>query len=112
MIVQHPIVQALSDFVHWKVHHLNSTSTFDEMAINSTGQPNLEFSSVSTTRYSYYIKQCLEFVPSNQICFVNGDMLRTNSVPLMNKLEKCLGLPPSISSSNFVYNKERKLYCL
>ena len=111
VIVRHPIVRALSDFVHWKVHHLNSTSTFDEMAIDSSGQPNLEFSSVSTTRYSYYIKQCLEFVPSNQICFVNGDMLRTNPALLMNKLEKCLGLPPNISSSNFVYNKDRKLYC-
>ena len=111
VIFCHPIVRAISDFVHWKVHHLNSTSTFDELAIDSNGHPNLEFNSIATTRYSYYIKQCLNFVPSNQICFVNGDMLRTNPVLLMIKLEKCLGLPSNISSSNFVYNKRRGLYC-
>ena len=111
IIVRHPIVRAVSQYIQWKLHHSNVNSTFDEIAVNATGYPNLELYSIATTRYSYYIKQCLEFVPSNQICFVNGDMLRTNPVLLMNKLEKCLGLPSYISSSNFVYNKERKLYC-
>ncbi|XP_065911097.1 heparan sulfate glucosamine 3-O-sulfotransferase 6-like [Dysidea avara] len=111
IIVRHPIARAISQYVQWKLHHLNVSKTFDEIAVNATGHPNLELYSIATTRYSYYIKQCLEFIPSNQICFVNGDMLRTNPVLLMNKLEKCLGLPSNISLSNFVYNKERKLYC-
>jgi len=109
--VRHPIVRAVSQYIQWKLHHLNVTSTFDEIAVNATGYPNLELYPIATSRYSYYIKQCLELVSPNQICFVNGDLLKTNPVLLMNKLEKCLGLPSHISSSNFVYNKERKLYC-
>jgi len=111
VIVRHPIVRAISDFVHRKLHNPNITQSFDEMAIDSSGHPNLKFGVISKSRYSYYIKQCLEFVPSNQICFVNGDMLRNNPVLTMNKLEKCLGLPPNISSDNFAFNRIRKVYC-
>ncbi|XP_065909915.1 heparan sulfate glucosamine 3-O-sulfotransferase 5-like [Dysidea avara] len=111
VIVRHPIVRAISDFVHWKLHKPNNTKSFDDMAIDSKGHPILKFGSTSKSRYSFYIKQCLEFVPSNQICFVNGDMLKTSPVLTMNKLEKCLGLPSNISSDNFVFNRIRKNFC-
>jgi len=111
IVVRHPIVRAVSQYIQWKLHQSYATGSFDELAINASGHPNVEFIAISTTRYSYYIKQCLEFVPLSQICFVNGDMLRTNPVLLMNRLEKCLGLSSNISSSNFVYNEERKLFC-
>ena len=106
IIVRHPIIRAISEYLQH-----GPTKPFDKLAIDSTGQANVGYRPIKRSGYSYYIKQCLEFVPSNQICFVNGDMLRTNPVLLMNKLEKCLGLPSNISSDNFVYNKERKLYC-
>jgi len=106
IIFTHPIVHALSIYLQ---HHL--TKPFDELAINSTGQANINFVSIAKSRYSYYIQQCLEFISLNQICFVNGDMLRTNPALLMNKLEKCLGIPSYFTSKNFLYNEERKLYC-
>ena len=106
IIVNHPIIHAISSHVH-----RHSTKSFDELAINSKGQADINYLPISKSKYSYFIKQWLEFVSLNQICFVNGDTLRTNPVLLMNKLETCLGLPSYITSNNFVYNKERKLYC-
>jgi len=106
VILRHPVVRAISGFLQRQ-----QTKEFDEVAIYSNGEPNLSHSSIKKSRYSYYVKQVLEFVPLNQICFVNGDMLRTDPVLLMNKLEKCLGLPLKISSRNYKYNKERKLFC-
>jgi len=106
VIVRHPIVRAISDYVHH-----NPTKLFDKLALNSKGQANNGYRIINKSRYSYYIKQCLEFVTLDQLCFVNGDMLRTNPALLMNKLEMCLGLPSYITSKNYVYNKERKLYC-
>jgi len=117
VMFRHPLVRAISEYLEWQsfkaYRHDKLLARFDNLALNADGQANFKnFQPLNHSLYVHYIKQWLQIFSPNQFCYVNGEMFAQQPHRAISKLEKCLELPPEISSDNFVWAEKRELFCL
>ena len=116
VMFRHPIVRAISEYLEWQslreLRHSKMLAHFDDLALDQYGHVNTDFQPLNHSVYAYHLKQWLQNFNPNQFCFVNGELFHEQPYNAINKLEKCLDLPPEITKDNFVWEETRQLHCL
>ena len=110
-----PVERALSHHIHRIARKKEPVEDFD-VRIKSLMDENKPkgFASV-LFRQSIFVdrlQQWLETYGLNNIYFVDGDKFIEDPASELHKLEKFLGISTYFSKDHFVYNPDKKFYCL
>ena len=116
LVVCNPLRRALSQYAGELEHakeHEEDYPKFEELAIDSkTRLINEHYHTVTYGCYAELLSPWLMWFPLKQIHIVDGDSLRENPVPEINKVEKYLGIQTFINKDHFEYNKTKGFHCL
>ncbi|CAJ0959022.1 unnamed protein product, partial [Mesorhabditis belari] len=97
VVLYDPALRAYSWFQHIKAHNDSvalSVSTMDEVLEADDGPlKKLRSRCISGGRYVYHLDRWLEYFPSSQMVFVDGEMFKERPPIVMNKLIADLELP-------------------
>lgn len=116
-IVKEPVERSMSHYVHRMAKGVESTRyTFDTMiaSIMDRDKP-IPLKTSVLFRQSQYIdrlKPWIEEYGLSNIHIVDGDNFVKNPAAELQDVENFLELKPYITENNFVYNPEKKFYCL
>ena len=118
VVLRNPIARAVSEYLEWnsfrKMRRRKGLPPFSQLVLNSESEVDTSVKFLNSSLYAYHINAggWFKWFSKTQFCFVNGDKFRVDPSTQVKKLEECLGLQAYLTDYNFVYNKERKRYCL
>lgn len=115
VVLRDPIDRAVSEYLEWSILRLQQRKkkplpSFDKMVVLD-GKINGKQPFLNASCYAYHISRWLKVFPREQLCFVDGDKFRTDPYSVVHRLERCMGLQPFFTVSNFIYVQERGFYC-
>ena len=116
-VVREPVERAMS---HYMMQHErgkeSNTSSFDSRiaTILDSNNPRLVKSSIlfSQSRYIEKLDPWIVKYGLDTIHIVDGDTFAKHPVGELQKVEKFLGLKPFVTRDYFVYNSEKRFYCI
>ncbi len=113
LIFRNPVTRIISEYVHNRAFgRVESTGSFQQILFNDNGTVNLEYRFLYLGRYSELLSNWLQYFPLEKIHIVDGDAFSKNPLPELKKIETFLGVTPYFNCSQFVYNTEKRFYCL
>ena len=114
LIVRDPLERAISDFtqiVAKKEKKRKQQLTFEGQAIHFDGTVDTSYPPISVSMYNVHMKRWLKYFRMEQIHIVNGDVLITDPVVELKKVEAFLGVKSFFYQDMFFYNATKGFYC-
>ena len=114
LIVRNPLDRVISDFAQMaakKDHKGKRRSVFEEQAFRFDGKVDTSYPAISVSMYDVHIKRWLKYFKMEQMHIANGDVLITDPVSELKKVEAFLGVRPFFSQDMFFYNATKGFYC-
>lgn len=114
VVVRDPTVRAISDYAQLFDKYKGEIPPFEEYVTEDSQHRVLKTYSkvVNTGVYTSHLRDWLKYFPLEQIHFVNGELLASDPVQEMKKVEKFLALKPFIDEKLFYFNKTKGFPCL
>ncbi|XP_071506030.1 heparan sulfate glucosamine 3-O-sulfotransferase 1-like [Diadema antillarum] len=127
IILRDPIKRAMSNYVHLMqknsttpdgILHGNGLSsykilpTFEESVLSPDGNVRETNRLIFSGLYAKLLRQWLELFPAHQVLVLDGEAFVIDPVPVLQKVEKFLGIQPYFSSENFYLNDTKGFMCL
>ncbi len=100
----------ISDYVHNRaMKRKEKYHTFEEMVFKneSTLEMNEEYKPVHVSKYHIHLRRWMSYFPLNQMHFIDGENFVSNPVPILQGVEKFLGLKPHLTEEHFVFVKTK-----
>ncbi|XP_043940235.1 heparan sulfate glucosamine 3-O-sulfotransferase 1-like [Protopterus annectens] len=114
LIVRDPAQRVISDYTQILFNRKERNKPYQslEEILISNGQLNTKYKAIQRSLYDLHMAIWLKFFSLSQIHIVDGDMLISNPLLELKKVEKFLGLTEKIKQSNFYFNQTKGFYCL
>ncbi|KAF2348755.1 Sulfotransferase domain [Trinorchestia longiramus] len=115
LIVRDPAVRVLSDYaqiLESKRAKGSYFKPFHKLVFLPNGDINDSYNAIQISQYLIHILRWLRVFSRSQLHIVDGDRLIQNPYSETRKVEKFLGLPSRIQSSNFYFNRTKGFYCM
>ncbi|MFH4977471.1 hypothetical protein AB6A40_004180 [Gnathostoma spinigerum] len=118
MILIDPSVRAYSWYQHMRAHNDTTALNYsldDIVAANSTSPyalRKLRRRCITPGRYSHHMEHWLEYYPLSQIIVVDGELLRSNPVSVLNNLLDYLHLPSYNYGAYLRFDTKKGFFCV
>ena len=117
-IVREPVERVMSHYVHLVAERKEKPNNFDariKTFLDNRTNENETITSSGMFRQSTYIdrlQQWFQVFGRDKIHVVDGDNFVKHPASTLNKIETFLNISSYFTDDHFVYNKEKKFYCL
>ena len=117
-IVREPVERAMSHYVHQVAERVEKLNSFDariKTFLDNRTNENETITESGLFLFSTYIdrlQQWLHVFGRDKIHVVDGDNFVKHPASTLNKIETFLNISSYFTDDHFVYNKEKKFYCL
>lgn len=89
-----------------------AAKSFASYVLRHDGGINEQRRAVSVGMYSMHLERWLALFPANQIHYVDGEQLIYQPYEVLRELESFLNLAHRIKRENFIYNPQKRFYCV
>lgn len=112
LIVRNPIERALSDYLQlFNPQRKEKSLLFDEVILDDDEHINEKVQIIRVSCYDLHVMHWLDHFPIEQIHLIDGDVLITDPVTEIVKVEKFLGISHFFQKDMFYYNSSKGFYC-
>ena len=113
LIVRNPIVRAVSDYAQLndKKENERQSSFEEEVFLTVSGLVNTASSPVSVSMYDVHFARWLEYFSLDQILVIDGDVLISEPVSELVRVEKFLDVNHFFTEDMFYYNSTKGFHC-
>ena len=110
LIVREPISRTYSDYTFFKL--MNKYKTFSDFVINDENEVREQHKKLKRSTYDQHMKLWLKYFNLSQFLIIDLNEFKHDPVSVLVKVEQFLGLGHFITSDMFVYNTEKRFYCI
>lgn len=114
LVARNPADRAISDYEQIQQNRLSrkkQRQTFEELAFNVDGKIHEDYLAIERGIYHKHLSVWLNYFSLDQILVLSSELLITDPVSVLRKVQLFLGLQPYIRQSHFVYNPSKGFYC-
>ncbi|XP_072168209.1 heparan sulfate glucosamine 3-O-sulfotransferase 1-like [Diadema setosum] len=90
----------------------NIGDTFEESVLTDSGEIDTSSAIIDTGIYVKYVRKWLQYFPSKQFLFLDGDLLISDPVKVVAQVEEFLGVDPYFTPEHFLFSAEKGFFCL
>ncbi len=105
ILLRNPVERMISDFKPTSDH------TFEDAVLSKTGEVDEKFWLLRRSMYYKRLKSWSRYFSSNQILILESSDFVKNPVPVLNKVERFIGVPSLITQEHVVFVQKRGFYC-
>jgi len=117
VLIREPVARLLSSITFQSVNYpqkiiKNMTHSFMTEVFTQNGEISIDNKHVKYSRYVDGYKQYAKYFNMSQILFIDAMDFKQKPFVVLREVERFLGLKHFISESHFVYNPEKKFFCV
>lgn len=127
LILRNPVTRLVSDFSQLVANKIETSRMtpeeeeqlyqqsklgFERYVLRPDGSVNEQRLAVKNSFYSLYLEKWMASFPTQQIHLVDGEKMIASPWTELERVERFLGLEPSIKYSDFVYNPIKGFFCI
>lgn len=115
LVVRDPVERAISDYtqIHAnKLYKHRPHEPFEKLVLDEQGDIRRSYAAIRRSIYHRHLHRWLEFFPLKQLHFVSSEMLVTDPVHELGRVESFLGLRHVLDDDFFYFNVTKGFYCI
>ena len=113
VVFKHPVTRAISDYRHFKARHSYVVENFEDyVADKATGELNLTSRPLRLSLYAEQLQRWYSVFPRNQIHAVDGEVLITDPLKEIFRVEAFLGIGHAINRNHVTYDEKKGFFCM